>query len=33
MNQLLIAIIVVLGLGSWYLYNENEVLKANNIKL
>ena len=33
MNQFLIAIIVVLGLGSWYLYNENEVLKANNIKL
>lgn len=33
MNQFLIAIILVLGLGSWYLYNENEVLKANNIKL
>ena len=27
------AIILVLGLGSWYLWNENQTLKANNIKL
>ena len=28
-----IAIILVLGLGSYYLYNQNETLKANNQKL
>lgn len=33
MNQFFIAIILVLGLGSWYLYNENQTLTANNIKL
>ena len=33
MNQFFIAIILVLGLGSWYLWNENQTLKANNIKL
>ena len=33
MNQFFIAIILVLGLGSYYLYNENQTLKANNIKL
>jgi hypothetical protein len=33
MNQFFIAIILVLGLGSWYLYNENQTLTANNYKL
>jgi len=33
MQQFFIAIILVLGLGCWWLYNENETLKANNIKL
>ena len=33
MNQLFIGIILVLGLGSWYLWNENQVLTANNIQL
>ena len=27
------AIILVLGLGSWYLYNQNQTLQANNMKL
>jgi hypothetical protein len=30
MNQLLIGIILVLGLGSYYLYTENQTLTANN---
>ena len=30
MNQLLIGIILVLGLGSYYLYTENQTLAANN---
>lgn len=33
MNQFFMAIILVLGLGSYYLWNENQILKANNIKL
>ena len=33
MNQLFIGIILVLGLGSWYLWNENQTLTANNVKL
>ena len=33
MNQALITIILVLGLGSYYLYNQNETLKENNTKL
>ena len=33
MQQFFIAIILVLGLGCWWLYSENETLKANNIKL
>jgi hypothetical protein len=33
MQQFFIAIILVLGLGSYWLYNENETLKANNLKL
>ena len=30
---MLITIILVLGVGSWYLYNQNQTLTANNIKL
>ena len=33
MQQALIGILIVLGLGSWYLYNENQTLTQNNIKL
>jgi len=33
MQQFFIAIILVLGLGSWWLYNENQTLTANNLKL
>lgn len=33
MNQFFIAIILVLGLSSWYLFNENQTLTANNQKL
>lgn len=33
MQQFFIAIILVLGLSSWYLFNENQTLTANNIKL
>ena len=33
MNQLLIGIILVLSLGSYYLYNQNQVLQANNAQL
>ena len=33
MNQFFIAIILVLGLSSWYLFNENQTLTANNMKL
>ena len=33
MQQLLIGIILVLGLGSWWLYNENQTLTENNLKL
>jgi len=33
MNQLLIGIILVLGLGSYYLYTENQTLAANNLAL
>ena len=33
MNQFFLAIILVLGLGSYFLWNENQTLKANNIKL
>ena len=31
MNQLLIGIILVLSLGSYYLYQQNQVLTANNV--
>ena len=30
MQQILIGVILVLGLGSYWLYNENNTLKANN---
>ena len=30
MSKVLIGIILVLGLGSYYLYNENITLKTNN---
>tara|TARA_R110000868_G_scaffold21154_1_gene88222 strand:+ start:167 stop:562 length:396 start_codon:yes stop_codon:yes gene_type:complete len=33
MQQFLIAIIVVLGLSSYYLYNENKTLTTNNALL
>ena len=33
MNQFYIGIIVVLGLGGYWLYNENVTLKANNMAL
>tara|TARA_Y100000361_G_scaffold143882_1_gene151416 strand:- start:2033 stop:2428 length:396 start_codon:yes stop_codon:yes gene_type:complete len=33
MNQLLIGIIIVLSLGSYYLYNQNQILQANNVAL
>tara|TARA_R100000231_G_scaffold109188_4_gene80796 strand:+ start:8353 stop:8748 length:396 start_codon:yes stop_codon:yes gene_type:complete len=33
MQQILIGIILVLGFGSYWLYNENNTLKANNAAL
>ena len=33
MNQMLLAFCLVLGAGSYWLYSENETLKANNAKL
>ena len=33
MQQLLIGIILILGLGGYWLYNENQTLTENNIKL
>ena len=33
MQQFLITIIVVLGLSSYYLYNQNKTLTANNMLL
>ena len=33
MQQIFMAIILVLGLSSFYLYNQNTVLKNNNAKL
>ena len=33
MQQFFIGIILILGLGSYYLYNENQTLKGNNLKL
>jgi|TARA_R110002074_G_scaffold117303_3_gene249255 hypothetical protein len=33
MNQLLIGIILVLGLGGYWLYQENQTLASNNLVL
>ena len=33
MNQMLLAFCLVLGASSYWLYTENETLKANNVKL
>ena len=33
MQQVLIGIILILGLGGYWLYNENQTLTANNMKL
>ena len=33
MNQMFIGIILVMGLGGYYLYNENQTLAQNNMKL
>ena len=33
MNQFLIGIIIILGLGGYWLYQENTTLKENNVKL
>ena len=33
MNQMLIGVVVILGLGSYYLYTENQTLAANNLQL
>lgn len=33
MNQFFIGIMLVLGIGCWWLYSENETLKDNNVKL
>jgi len=33
MNQLFIGIILVLSLGSYYLYQQNQTLTANNLQL
>ena len=33
MNQLYIGIIIVLGLGGYYLYSQNQILTLNNAKL
>ena len=33
MNQVFIGIIIVLGLGGYWLYQENVTLKANNMAL
>ena len=33
MQQVLIGIILILGLGGYWLYNENQTLTMNNMKL
>jgi len=33
MQQMLIGIILVLGMGSYYLYTQNQTLSANNLAL
>ena len=33
MQQFFIAIILILGLGCWWLYSENQTLTFNNMQL
>ena len=33
MNQFFMALCLVLGLSSYYLYNQNQILQANNTQL
>ena len=33
MQNILLGIIFILGLGAWWLYNENQVLTMNNMQL
>ena len=33
MQQFFIAIILVLGIASWYLFSENQTLTFNNLQL
>lgn len=33
MNQFFMALCLVLGLSSYYLYNQNQILQANNAQL
>ena len=33
MNQILIGLIVAMGLGGWFLYNQNTTLKNENVAL
>ena len=33
MQQVLIGILLILGLGCWWLYSENQTLTMNNIQL
>ena len=33
MNQILIGIVLILGIGGYFLYQENVTLKANNVAL
>ena len=33
MNQILIGIVLILGLGGYFIYQENVTLKANNLAL
>ena len=33
MQQFFIGLILVLGIGCYWLYSENETLKENNVKL
>ena len=33
MQQMLIGLVLILGLGGYYLYNQNQTLTANNQKL
>jgi len=33
MNQMLMGVVIILGIGSYYLYTENQTLAANNLQL